>query len=185
MATTVRVTPTGQERSFDSRELIVSKTDPKGIITYANQTFLDISHYGREAIIGQPHNIIRHHQMPRGLFSLLWDTIATGEEVFAYINNLAADGANYWVLAHVTATFDPKGRIVGYHSNRRRPARAPIEAVTPLYERMLAAEARHNRAVDAARAGRDTLLTHLQERETTYDRFIWNLINDHSLAGHR
>lgn len=185
MVTRVRVTPTGQERSFDSRELIVSKTDPKGIITYANQTFLNISHYGWEDVIGQPHNMIRHPRMPRGLFSLLWETIATGEEVFAYINNLAADGANYWVLAHVTATFDSTGRIVGYHSNRRLPARSPIEAVTPLYERMLASEARHDRAVDAARAGHDTLRAHLEERDMTYDRFIWDLIDGRDLQGLR
>lgn len=183
MRATAQVHPTGQERTFAPRELIVSKTDRKGVLTYANKTFLAISQYRIEDVVGQPHNIIRHPRMPRGIFSLLWETIASGGEVFAYIDNLAADGAHYWVLAHVTPTYDNAGRIVGYHSNRRKPDRGPIEAITPLYARMLQAEARHTTRADAARAGLDVLLTDLEERGMTYDRFIWGLIDGSNPQG--
>lgn len=95
-------TPTGQARTFAPDELIVSKTDPKGRITYANDVFLRVSGYELDEVIGQPHNIIRHPEMPRAVFRLLWRQLAAGQEVFAFINNLAKNGDHYWVLAHVT-----------------------------------------------------------------------------------
>ena len=115
------VRPTGVERTFGEDEIIVSKTDAKGIIRYANGVFLRVSGYEEADVLGQPHNIIRHPEMPRCIFRLLWDTIASGEEIFAYVLNLAADGAHYWVFAHVTPSFGPRGEIIGYHSNRRLP----------------------------------------------------------------
>ena len=87
--------PTGRERRFDDDELLVSKTDPKGRITYANDVFVRVSGYALPEIIGQPHNLIRHPQMPRGVFRLLWDSISRGEELFAFINNLAKNGDHY------------------------------------------------------------------------------------------
>ncbi|HMO11052.1 MAG TPA: PAS domain-containing protein, partial [Actinotalea sp.] len=112
------VMPTGVERTFGADEIIVSKTDPKGRITYANQVFLRVSGYREDEVVGQPHSIVRHPDMPRAVFALLWETIQAGREIFAYINNLAADGAHYWVFAHVT-TSRAGGALVGYHSNRR------------------------------------------------------------------
>ncbi|MFC7575365.1 PAS domain-containing protein [Klenkia terrae] len=125
------VRPTGVERSFGADELIVSKTDRRGVITYANDVFLRVGAYSLDEVIGQPHNLIRHPEMPRAVFHLLWDTISRGHELFAYINNLAADGAHYWVLAHVTPSVDERGTIVGYHSNRRRPSPAPWPRSAP------------------------------------------------------
>ncbi len=87
------VSPTGVERTFDADELIVSKTDRKGVITYANEVFCRTSRYREEEIIGRPHNVVRHPDMPRALSRLLWDTISGGREIFAYVLNLAADGA--------------------------------------------------------------------------------------------
>src|ERR687897_472191 len=85
------VRPTGVERTFSPDELIVSKTDPRGVITYANDVFLRVSGYAMDEVIGQPHNLIRHPDMPRAVFQLLWETLAAGRELFAYINNLASD----------------------------------------------------------------------------------------------
>ncbi|MGE5764846.1 MAG: PAS domain-containing protein [Mycobacterium leprae] len=107
------VRPSGVERTFGEDEIIVTKTDPRGVITYANRVFLRVSAYDEPDVIGQPHNLIRHPGMPRTVFQLLWDTIRGGREMFAYIVNLAADGAHYWVFAHVTPSFGPAGRIVG------------------------------------------------------------------------
>ena len=122
----VAVRPTGVERSFDPGQFIVSKTDRKGVITYANQTFCDVARYTEAEVVGQPHNLIRHPDMPRCVFKLLWDTVEAGEEIFAYVVNLAADGAHYWVFAHVTPTRDRSGAVVGFHSNRRVPDPAAV-----------------------------------------------------------
>jgi PAS domain S-box-containing protein len=94
----------GIERFFEEDEIIVSKTDPKGIITYANQVFLRTAQYQEEEILGAPDNIIRHPDMPRCVFDLLWKTIASGLEIFAYVKNMAKNGDHYWVFAHVTPT---------------------------------------------------------------------------------
>lgn len=171
------IAPSGQERTFQAGELIVSKTDPKGHITYANDVFLRLANYAFCDVLGKPHNLIRHPDMPRGLFHLLWQTISEGHELFALINNLASDGAHYWVLAHVAPTYDASGSIVGYHSNRRLPDKPLIDAITPLYRRMLTEENRHNRAAEAARAGARLLEEHLAENGRSYDEFIWYLIH--------
>lgn len=169
--------PSGVERRLGADDVIVTKTDLKGHITYANKVFCEISALAESDLLGAPHSVIRHPEMPRGIFRLLWETVQRGEEIFAYVVNLAADGAHYWVLAHVTPSYDRHGRLVGYHSNRRRPAPAAIAQVRPVYQELLAEEAQHGRAVDAARAGADRLGRLLAERGTSYDRFVWELTN--------
>lgn len=115
------VTPTGVERIFSPEEIIVTKTDLHGRITYANEVFCRVSALEEADVVGQPHSLIRHPEMPRGVFRLLWDRLQRGQEVFAYVKNLAADGQHYWVFAHVTPTFDDLGRIRSFHSSRRSP----------------------------------------------------------------
>lgn len=167
--------PTGHIRTFGHDEVIVSKTDLRGHITYVNHTFVEVSAYPESELIGQPHNIIRHPEMPRGLFHLLWERLRAGQEVFAFINNLAADGASYWVLAHLTASCRPDGSVVGYHSNRRSPAAAAVAEVDDLYRRMRAAE--HGSAQAAAHASRAVLEDFLAARGTTYDEYVWDVID--------
>ncbi|MGY1720533.1 PAS domain-containing protein [Blastococcus sp. SYSU DS0552] len=171
------VRPTGRERSFSADELIVSKTDLRGVITYANDVFLRVSGYVRDDVIGQPHNLIRHPEMPRAVFKLLWDTLGAGQEVFAYINNLAIDGGHYWVLAHVTPSKDAHCRVVGYHSNRRRPSRGAVQRVLPLYQRLLAEERRHPNARSAVAASSRLLDEVLAEQGQSYEEFVWSIIN--------
>jgi PAS domain S-box-containing protein len=156
-------------------DLIVSKTDTKGVITYANRTFLEMAKFREEDILGKPHNIIRHPDMPRTVFKYLWDTIEDGQEVFAYVLNMASDGAGYWVLAHVTATFDQHGRIVGYHSNRRAPHRQAVEAVSGVYELLLAEEQNHPKPSEALAAGEALLAKVLAGAGVTYDEFFWSV----------
>jgi PAS domain S-box-containing protein len=171
------IRPTGAERTFRPDELIVSKTDQRGIITYANDVFLRVSGYDLDQVVGQPHNLIRHPGMPRALFALLWQTLTEGHELFAYINNLASDGAHYWVLAHVTPSYGADGSVIGYHSNRRSPARGAIRQVTPLYERLLAEERRHPTAKAAVAASSRLLDELVAEQASSYDEFIWSVIN--------
>ncbi|SFK39521.1 PAS domain-containing protein [Geodermatophilus ruber] len=171
------VRPTGEERTFGTDELIVSKTDPRGVITYANDVFLRVSGYTADEVIGQPHNLIRHPEMPRAVFALLWGALAQGQEIFAYINNLAADGAHYWVLAHVTPSYGPDGRVLGYHSNRRRPSPRAVAEVTPLYGRLRAEERRHPHARAAVAASSRLLEEVVTERADSYEEFVWSVIH--------
>ena len=134
-------TVTGVEVYFPDNEIIVSKTNLKGHITYANDVFLDIAGYRESEVIGQPHSMIRHPDMPRAVFKLLWDTIKGGEEIFAFVMNRAKNGDHYWVLAHVTPSLDAESNTVGYHSNRRVPDRATLDnIIIPLYKQLRALE---------------------------------------------
>ena len=126
------IRPTAVERTFKEDDIIVSKTDLKGIITYANRTFLEIALYSEEEVLGQPHSIIRHPDMPRCVFKLLWDTIQAGEEIFAYVKNMSKNGDYYWVFAHVTPTFNQRNEITGFHSNRRTPNPGQIQTADGL-----------------------------------------------------
>lgn len=170
-----KVAPTGVERRLGADELIVSKTDLKGVITYANDVFCRIAAMHEEDVVGQPHNLIRHPDMPRCVFQLLWDTIAAGREIFAYVNNLAADGANYWVFAHVTPSYDATGRMVGYHSNRRAPHPKAVATVTPVYAALRAEEQRHPRSADGLAAAQALLDATLATQGVTYDEFVWSV----------
>nr|WP_211247354.1 PAS domain-containing protein [Cryptosporangium arvum] len=168
------VVPSGVERTMAEDELIVSKTDARGIMTYVNDVFLRVSAYPESEVLGQPHNMIRHPDMPRCVFKLLWDTIKSGQEIFAYVVNLAGDGAHYWVLAHVTPSFGPGGQIIGYHSNRRTPDRAGMDVIRPLYGQLAAEERRHAKSSDALAASA-AMLARKAEEHGGYERFVWSL----------
>jgi PAS domain S-box-containing protein len=172
-----QVRPTGTERTFGEDEIIVTKTDPRGVLTYANDVFLRISALTEDEAIGQPHSVIRHPDMPRAVFKLLWDTLKSRKELFAYVVNLASDGAHYWVLAHVTPSVDPTGQVVGYHSNRRKPEAAAVAAASALYGRLRAEERRHSGSPAALEASWKLLQRTLDERDQTYEEFVWELTN--------
>jgi PAS domain S-box-containing protein len=169
------VSPTGVERFFPDNDLIVSKTDARGIITYANKLFVDIADYSLPEVIGKPHNLVRNPQMPRCVFKLLWDRVSAGKEIFAYVVNLAKNGDHYWVLAHVTPSFDANGNLVGYHSNRRVPRRDAVSAVQSLYRDLLARESQHGSAKEGLAASEAMLTQTLQQKGIDYDRFIHSL----------
>jgi PAS domain S-box-containing protein len=137
------IQPTDRQRFFAEDDIIVSKTDLKGHITYVNKTFLDVAMYTEQEVIGKAHNIIRHPDMPRCVFKLLWDTLESQQEIFAYVKNMAKNGDYYWVFAHVTPTFDGAGRVCGYHSSRRVPERKQVNLFTDIYKQLLAEEQRH------------------------------------------
>nr|WP_245961813.1 PAS domain-containing protein [Quadrisphaera granulorum] len=161
----------------------MSKTDLQGRITYANESFLRIGAFTEAQVIGQPHNLIRHPEMPRAVFKLLWDTVQAKQELFAYVVNLAADGAHYWVLAHVTPSFDASGAVVGYHSNRRSPHPQALAAIKPVYAQVLAEEAKHSTGKAATAAGAALMAQLVARSHGSYDEFVWSL--EPQLAGAR
>lgn len=155
-------------------DFIVSKTSTKGIIIYGNPIFIEFSGYAEAELLGAQHNIIRHPDMPRTVFKLVWDTIQAGKEFFGYVKNIARDGSYYWVLTHITPDFDPQRNIVGYTSVRRCPTRQAIAKVEPLYRQMLQAE-KSAGARDAIAAGTQVLLDLLKQTGMSYEELVFSL----------
>lgn len=166
----------GTERFFDKDDIIVSKTDLKGKLTYTNRTFLTIAGMTEKECLGQPHNIIRNPEMPRAVFELLWNTLGMGEEIFAYVNNRSVNGDNYWVFAHVTPSRDETGNIVGYHSNRRVPNRKVLnENIIPLYKELLAIEKSHTSPKDGLKASGGKIQEILKQNGMGFNEFMFSL----------
>lgn len=122
-----------QEVPYPEGKLIVSRTDTQGIITHANQAFVDMSGYSQEELIGQNHYILRHPDMPAVAFKGLWDTLREGNKWHGYVKNLRKDGTYYWVKATVIPNVRA-GVVVGYTSVRRKPSRKKIAESEALYE---------------------------------------------------
>lgn len=120
--------------------LITSKTDLKGKITYCNKDFLHYARYQEEELLNKPHNIIRHPDMPRAVFKLLWDYIQNQKEIFAFVKNRNKDGDFYWVFANITPSYDVQNRVIGYYSVRRKPNEGAIKDISNIYMQMLEAE---------------------------------------------
>ena len=121
-------------------EIIVSKTDTNSHITYGNKLFIEISGYKEKELLGQPHNIIRHPDMPKTVYKLLWDTIKSDKEFFGLVKNRCKNNDYYWVFANITASFDHTGKVIGYFSVRRKPSRKQLEIISPIYNDILALE---------------------------------------------
>lgn len=132
--------PNNKEHNVSVDAFLVSKTDIHGKITYCNEPFIKIVGASEQEILGKPHNIIRHPDMPRIVFKLLWDKVKNKEEIFAYVKNLSFDGGYYWVYANVTASTDPSGKIIGYYSVRRKANPKALEIIQPLYAKLLELE---------------------------------------------
>jgi PAS domain S-box-containing protein len=171
-----------REVHFADDEIIVSKTNLKGIITYANDVFLRVAGYTEDEILGEPHNVIRHPDVPRCVFKLLWDTLKSGNEIFAYVLNQARNGDHYWVFAHVTPSFDLDGKPTGYHSNRRVPHADALAAVKALYAQLRQEEQRHAEPAKALDAGMQMVLGLLDKNSITYDEFVFSLSKHTQLA---
>ena len=158
------------ELSFNDNEIIVSKTDLKGRITYGNEVFIKLSGYEEHELLGKPHNIVRHKEMPKCIFKLLWERIQSGEEIFAYVVNQAKNGDHYWVFANVTPSFDNNGKIIGYYSVRRKPKSDALKTIEVLYATLLNAE--KSGGVNASvKYLEETLLS----KGKNYDEFILSL----------
>jgi PAS domain S-box-containing protein len=168
------ISPTNHEIIMDDNDFIVSKTDLKGRITYANRVFMSIAGYTESELLNVQHNIIRHPDMPRGVFRLLWNMIEAGQECFAYVKNMAKNGDFYWVYANVTVDYDSHGKPIGYFSVRRKPSRQGIEAITGVYQEMMRIEQQAGPR-EAPDASIQWLVDLLESKGTTYEEFIHTL----------
>ncbi|MDQ7055449.1 MAG: PAS domain-containing protein [Persephonella sp.] len=136
----VRPQPVNRESEFKKDEMFFSCTDLKGIILSGNDVFERVSKYSMEELVGSPHNIIRHPDMPKIVFKLLWDYIQSGRSIVAYVKNMANDGSYYWVLATVMPVKDSSGEIREYISIRIKPTSSYFSIIPQLYKEMLEAE---------------------------------------------
>ena len=124
-----------KEIVLDDYAFLVSETDEKGIIIFANDDFCKIAGYGIDELIGKPHNTVRHPDMPKAAFKSLWDTVQKGEVWTGYVKNATKDGGYYWVFATVYP-FESCDGSKGYLSCRRKPSKIEIEKSEKLYEQM-------------------------------------------------
>jgi len=120
------------ETPYPDGKLIVSTTDKLGIITHVNQSFIEMSGYTEHELIGMPHSILRHPDMPAVAFKDLWDTVNRGEKWQGFVKNLRKDGGYYWVKATVIPNIR-NGQVVGYTSVRRKPSRTRVNECIQLY----------------------------------------------------
>ncbi len=134
-----RPEPIDSEVLFDGRSLI-SETDTKGIITFVNRKFVEMTGYSKEEAIGQAHNILRHPDMPKAAFEQMWSTIKSGTTWEGYVKNLRKDGKYYWVIVNIIPKLDEKGEIIGYIASRKVPDRHQLELTIQTYKKMLEAE---------------------------------------------
>ncbi len=169
-----RLNPTQREVLLGDTDVIISKTDLKGRITYANRVFMRIANYPESQLLNVQHNIVRHPDMPRGAFKLLWDVLKSEREFFAYVKNITADGDYYWVLANITPDRNSDGEVVGYFSVRRKPRREAVQIIEPIYREMLEVERRVGPA-SAPSASVAFLSDKLKALGSTYEKFILNL----------
>lgn len=168
---------TGIERTFPDDEIVVTKTDKKGLITYANDVFLSLAGYTEDELLGKPHNLVRHPDMPKCIFKLLWDNISSGKEICAYVVNRSKNGDHYWVYAHVTPWIDTDGNINGFHSSRRVPDRKILEnIIQPIYDELLKTELSSGSKKDALIASSKLLNEKMNSMGfDSYEEFIHSL----------
>jgi PAS domain S-box-containing protein len=171
----LNITPINKEKTFGENELIVSRTDTRGIITYCNRTFINISGYSELELLRKPHSIIRHPDMPKAVFKLLWNSISKNQEIFAYVKNMSKGGEYYWVLAHVTPTHDQNGNIIGYHSNRRLPKRESINVISKIYGSLLEIEHKASSANEGVQKSYAELNNIISSSGQDYNELILSL----------
>ncbi len=165
------IIPTDKERFMREHDFIVSKTDLTGRIIYGNEIFIEFSGYEEHELLGSQHNIVRHPDMPRVVFKLLWDYLAEDKEIFAYVKNMSKDGSFYWVFTHVAPIIDNDKKKIGYTSVRRMPNPKAIPIVADLYKAMLNAEQQAG-AKEAMNASGAILGKLLEEKGVSYEALI-------------
>jgi PAS domain S-box-containing protein len=161
----IKPTPIDEEIPLDPKRYIVSETDAKGRITFANDYFMEVSGYNSEELMGQAHNIVRHPDMPKVVFKLLWETISAVKNINAVVKNLAKDGRYYWIFTEFEMRKDTDtGEIIGYHASRKKISKHVIEIIADLYSKLLEIEKN-----DSVEASQKYLVEFLKEKGDDID----------------
>ena len=172
-----RPTPTNKEIKLSPKRYIVSKTDAKGIIEYGNDYFVEISGYTEAELIGKPHSIVRHSDMPKIVFKMMWDRINKGQNIIAVVKNLSKSGDHYWVVTEFEPKVDPiTNEIISHTAFRKAAPQAAIDAIEPIYAKLLELEKEGGMITSE-----NYLRSFLEEQNTNYDEFIDQLVNSKGL----
>lgn len=169
-----KIKPTSVEKKMREEDFIVSKTDLTGKITYCNRIFMEFAKYEEHELLNQQHNIIRHPDMPRYIYKLLWDTIKQKKEINAYVKNLAKDGSFYWVHANITPVINDMGELKGYYSVRRKPNEQKLEKIKTIYSKLLEEE-KANGISQGMQASEKIMQKILKTEGKTYEEFLFSL----------
>ena len=135
-----RPTPTSNEIEVKPIDIVVSKADEAGDITYANPIFYKLSGYTKKELNFSPHSILRHPDMPKVVFKRLWESLQSNNEIHAFVKNLTKDGSFYWVMAHVRSTLNSDGSFRNYVSTRKTMSANARATIEPLYAKLLELE---------------------------------------------
>ncbi|MGH2664738.1 PAS domain-containing protein [Flavobacterium sp.] len=169
---TTRPNPSDREVDWNKNKVLLSKTDTKGTILYANEDFIDVSGYDEFELIGQPHNIIRHPDMPKVIFKFLWDSIKANKNIHAIIKNMSKTGRYYWVITDFKIIADTDGEIAGYFGTRKSVSEEiVVKFIEPIYKKLL-----HIEEVSGMSAAEEYLIGFLEERNKTYMEYIDHLV---------
>ncbi|CAM1356425.1 PAS domain-containing protein [Tenacibaculum halocynthiae] len=160
-----------EEVKWDKTQTIISKTDIHGTILYMNDAFEEASEYNKIELIGEPHNIIRHPDMPKVAFKVLWNALKKGENFHAIVKNLTRTGRYYWVITDFTVDKNEQGEITGYTGRRKAVPNGVIEKIEPLYKTLL--EIEKIKGEKASELYFDAFLK--EETKKTYDEFVIDL----------
>ncbi len=169
--------PIDREIKLNPKRYIVSKTDPKGIIEYGNDYFVEISGYKETELIGAPHSIVRHPDMPKIVFKMMWDRINRTQNIMAVVKNMAKDGSYYWVVTEFEPKVDPlTNEIISHTAFRRAAPRKAVETMAPIYRKLIEIEQE-----GGMEASEKYLRGFLEENRITYDEFIDKLVGNTGL----
>lgn len=172
-----RPTPTNNEVNFSTKKYLISKTDEKGIIIEVNDYITKVSGYEESELLDQEHNIIRHPDMPKAIFRMMWDRLSKGKTITAILKNLTKDGHYYWVVAEFEIKRDHKtNKIIAYTSFQRVPPQKAIDKMTLIYKKLLEIEKK-----DGANDSLKYFLGYLDRNKITYDEFIKELVEEGGL----
>ncbi len=157
-----------EEIELNHKKYILSKTDTRGVIEYGNEYFVEISGYQEEELVGQPHSIIRHPDMPKVIFKFLWSRIKNRQDITAVVKNLAKDGRYYWVMTEFQIKVDEiTDEITGYFAYRRAAPKDVVQKIEPLYRKLLDIE-----KVSGVNGSEKYLTALLESKNIAYDDFI-------------
>jgi len=168
-----RPIPTDVEREVKSIDMIVSKGDAEGNITYTNPIFMKISGYTQGELLDKPHSILRHPDMPKVIFKYLWENIKEGKEVHAYVKNLCKDGSYYWILAQVRMAKNPDGSFRNYVSTRKSITESAKTVISDLYAKLLKIE--QDESVEASEKALEAFLVENGQNFDTFNEFMIQL----------
>jgi len=173
----IHPTPIDKEIKLSKKRYIVSKTDANGFIEYGNDYFVEISGYKEHELIGKPHSIVRHPDMPKVVFKMMWERIKRAQNIMAVVKNLAKDGSYYWVVTEFEPKVDPiSNQIISHTAFRKAAPQNAIDTMSEIYKKLIEIEKK-----GGVQASEKYLRGFLEDNNTTYDDFINDLVGNKGL----